>query len=353
MKTRFSDLKHSWYVPTVVFSYAVSSLGGVFVNKACLSGFDFGFPITLILLQLVFSVIALSFLRAVGLLEIPRRTLRDVGILSFPAVFFVANVSVGLYALRLVNIPMFSAFRRLTVINVMIMEYFVLQKKSSRAVVYCVLFMVVGSIVAALGDLTFDPIGYILVFINNILTAANLVAIKKASQLVRLDALPLFYYVSLVSLPIVCLLAYFSGDLQAAIEAFETRPQLRSTWFFVALCLSASSAFLINYTTNLCTQVTSALTTCITGQTKNILQTLIGIFSWGYQASVMNLLGLFMALVASCIFATVKYQESKRSKDEERKATEEDPNGKPVTPPTSDAEAREPENPTVNVAVSG
>mmetsp|Transcript_6147 Transcript_6147/g.11107 ORF Transcript_6147/g.11107 Transcript_6147/m.11107 type:complete len:359 (+) Transcript_6147:467-1543(+) len=309
-KIASAEARSKAYVPIVVVSYAASSLGGVFVNKACLSGYNFGFPLTLIFLQLLFSVISLSILRLVGMIELPVRTFRELLILLYPAVFFIANVSVGLYALKIVNIPMFSAFRRLTVLNVIIMEYFVLKKLSSRKVLFCVAFMIIGSIVAAVGDLTFDPLGYILVFLNNLLTAGNLVSIKKASQVVSLDAMAMFYYVSLVSLPLVALLAVGVGDMEKAWAALLTQPELQTPGFLVALCLSASSAFLINYTTNLCTQVTSALTTCITGQTKNILQTLIGIFSWGYEASPLNLLGLFLALVASTLFAQVKYQES-------------------------------------------
>ncbi|KAA8496160.1 UDP-N-acetylglucosamine/UDP-glucose/GDP-mannose transporter [Porphyridium purpureum] len=299
------------YMGAVIMSYASASLGGVFVNKACLSGFNFQFPITIVFLQLLVSVAVMSLLRLFRLIEIPKRTTKQIAFLLYPAVFFVANVSVGLTALGLVNIPMFSAFRRLTVLNVMVMEWYVLKKQSSMAIKYCVLFMVFGSIVAAYGDITFDPLGYFLVFLNNLLTAGNLVSIKKATQVVQLDAMAMFYYVSLVSLPIVLALGLATGELARAYLDFSSRPELHGPGFAFALVLSASSAFAINYTTNLCTQVTSALITCITGQTKNVLQTLIGIFSWGYEASPLNLLGLFLALVASCFFATVKYREGR------------------------------------------
>ncbi|KAI0563216.1 Sugar phosphate transporter [Gracilaria domingensis] len=184
--------------------------------------------------------------------------------------------------------------------------------------------MVAGSFLAGLGDLAFDPLGYCLVFLNNFITAANLVSIKKASQIVRLDALPLFYYVSFISLPIVFLLSFVSGELSQAISDVHSRPELHSPAFVFALSLSAASAFLINFFTNMCTQLTSPLTTAITGQMKNVLQTILGIFAFGYVVTPLNLFGLAVALTGSLLFARQKFREAQSAK-----------NAKPARPSTS------------------
>lgn len=294
----------------VILAYAGSSLSGVFVNKACLSAYDFRYTITLMLSQLCVSVTALSILRVMNVIQIPRRTWRDMTVLLFPAVFLIANVTVGLLALRLVNIPMFSAFRRLSVLNVMVLEYFVLGKTATQRIMYTVVVMVAGSFLAGLGDLTFDPLGYFLVFLNNLITAANLVSIKKASALVRLEAMALNYYISCLALPIVFVLAIVTGELKNGILDIAVRPELQTVGFAVALSMSAASAFLVNFFTNLCTQLTSPLTTAITGQMKNVLQTILGIFAWGYRVSLMNLAGLGVALAGSLWFAYFKYDDA-------------------------------------------
>lgn len=294
----------------VILAYAGSSLSGVFVNKACLSAYDFRYTITLMLSQLCVSVTALTILRVFKFVQIPRRSWRDMLVLLFPAVFLIANVTVGLLALRLVNIPMFSAFRRLSVLNVMVLEYFVLGKTATRRIMWTVLLMVAGSFLAGLGDLTFDPLGYFLVFLNNLITAANLVSIKKASAVVRLEALALNYYVSCIALPIVFILALLTGELRDAVADITIRPDLQTPGFAVALSMSAASAFLVNFFTNLCTQLTSPLTTAITGQMKNVLQTVLGIFAWGYRVSILNLSGLGVALAGSLWFAFFKYDDA-------------------------------------------
>lgn len=302
------------YVLAVVLAYGLSSLGGVFVNKACLSAFNFGYTITLMLAQLCVSVSALSILRLVGVVTVPKRSMRELAVLVFPAVFFIANVTVGLLALKLVNIPMFSAFRRLSVLSVMLLEWMVLGKTASRRILTTVFIMVVGSFIAGLGDLAFDPLGYLLVFVNNIITAANLVSIKKATAILSLDALSLFYYVSLLSLPIVFLLALISGELRFAVTEINHRPELQTLSFAFALSLSAGSAFLINFFTNMCTQLTSPLTTAITGQMKNVLQTILGIFAFGYRITPLNLFGLAVALIGSLIFARYKYEDAQAAR---------------------------------------
>jgi hypothetical protein len=205
---------------------------------------------------------------------------------------------------------MFSAFRRLSVLNVMLLEWWVLGRTASRRILLTVLIMVVGSFLAGLGDLTFDALGYFLVFLNNFITGANLVSIKKASAVVRLGALQLNYYVTLIALPIVFVLAIVTGDLRAAIAEIRARPDLQTPAFAVALSLSAASAFMVNFFTNLCTQLTSPLTTAITGQMKNVLQTVLGVFAWGYKVSVLNLAGLAVALSGSVCFAYYKYDDA-------------------------------------------
>uniref|UniRef100_A0A7S2ZCE5 Sugar phosphate transporter domain-containing protein n=1 Tax=Rhodosorus marinus TaxID=101924 RepID=A0A7S2ZCE5_9RHOD len=303
----------NFYVPLVVFAYGFSSLSGVFVNKACLSAYGFGYPLPLLLLQLSVAVVLVNILQWLGLIEIHKKPFKELTFLFIPATLLILNVSVGLYALKLVNIPMFSAFRRLSAINVMILEYFVLGKVESTRVMATVIFMVFGSFVAALGDVTFDPAGYALVFLNNLITGGNLVYIKKAQQVTGLKALSLFYYVSLFALPICLVLGLLSGELSIAVRRVVSDESLHSTGFIVALCLSALSAFMVNYTTNLCTAATSALTTAITGQTKNVLQTVLGIFTWGYEVTIMNICGLFLALSGSTLFAWVKYNEKTAS----------------------------------------
>lgn len=265
-------------------------------------------------MQLCVSIFALTILRLFRIITIPHRSLRSLSVLIFPSVFFIANVTVGLLALNLVNIPMFSAFRRLSVLSVILMEWLVLGKTASRRILYSICVMVIGSFLAGLGDVAFHPLGYALVFANNFITAGNLVSIKKVSTMLSLDALAMFYYVSIISLPLVLLLVIITGELERAINELFSRADLQTPSFAFALSLSAASAFLINFFTNLCTQLTSPLTTAITGQVKNVLQTTLGIFAFGYIVTPLNLAGLGIALIGSLWFARLKYEDARMNR---------------------------------------
>lgn len=74
--------------------------------------------------------------------------------------FFTLDIFLGMSALRLVSIPMFTALRRLTVLVVLSLEYFLLKKTPSQAVITAVCVAVFGAILAGAGDIGFDLFGY-------------------------------------------------------------------------------------------------------------------------------------------------------------------------------------------------
>jgi len=289
--------------------YAGSSLGAVLVNKSTLSQYNFNFPLSIVFLQLCFSILLLSFLSSLSIIELKPFCWNQVKALFLSSLFFLANAVSGLSGLGKVNIPMFSAFRRLSVLNVMILEFLFLKKKPKSSLLRAVVLMAVGSCIAGLGDLTFNLQGYLLVFLNNFLTGANLVSIKRASRDVKIDALSLFYITSLIALPLVTLLLLLSDEIPLVYRIFWERESYQTIGFWFALFSTSTSAFAVNYFTYLCTQVNSALVTSVAGQMKNILQTLVGLLMNDYRGSPLNILGIFFALGGSIWFAYLKYVE--------------------------------------------
>lgn len=302
-------LRHQIYVFWVLFFFAGSSLGAIFINKTCLTGYHFRYPLTLVLGQMLFAILLLSMLHVLGYREIPVAGMKQLTTLAIPTALFTSNVVVGLSALSLVNIPMFSAFRRLTLLFVMAAEYVFLNKTHSRNIMYTVVVMTIGAFISAVDDVTFSRMGYCLVFLNNVLTAGYLAAIKRAMKETAFDPLTLLYYTALMGFPLVAMLLVSTGELEHVIVAFRTQPELGSWRFMASLVLTATGAFAVNFSTSLCTHVTSPLTTSVAGQVKNVLQTVLGFFSWGFVPTMLNTLGLMIALGAQIWFAYLKFQE--------------------------------------------
>lgn len=301
-------------VVLAVSFFCGSSLGAIFVNKACLTHYKFNYPSTLMVLQAMLTIVLLHIVSHVrpSLVTIVSIKSSDYRRLLPSTVFFVSNVTVGLSALSRVNIPMFSAFRRLTVLFVMGAEYWMLHKTHSRAVMMSILVLTSGAFVSALGDVTFTVKGYCLVFLNNVLTAAYLASIKRVMRDLNLDPTSLLYYTSMLAFPMVLTIALATNDLQAAYWHYFNDGELRNSQFFLpALSFVAISAFCVNLSTSICTHVTSPLTTSVAGQVKNVLQSILGFFSWGYQPTPLNVIGLLVALGGQVAFAAFKYRDSK------------------------------------------
>jgi len=312
---RTSPLK----VALAVTFFSTSSLGSIFVNKACLTGYRFGFPNTLMTMQIVAGVLLLFVLRLFRIVHIPALKAKQFPLVVYPTVTWIMNVLIGLYALKMVNIPMFSTLRRLSMVFVMTMEWLD-GKVFSNRIVLAVVIIVFGSILSAVGDLTFSTLGYTLVFANNLMTALYLQSVKRALVSLNLNALQLYYYTSLIGIPLITTLA-LTTDYASAVAAVRERPELQTDGFVIALFLSAVSSFLVNYSTNMTTHYTSPLTTAVSSQTKNFLQTALGMLSWGYEFTVLNVVGLLTALIGSCLYSFVRFKES-RNEEAQRKRTE-------------------------------
>lgn len=307
--------RHRLYVCWVILFFAGSSLGAIFINKTCLTGYHFRYPLTLMLGQMGFAIGLLSIMHVMGYHELPRASGAQLGVLAVPTALFTSNVVVGLSALSLVNIPMFSAFRRLTLLFVMGAEYVFLNKTHSAGIMQAVVVMTIGAFISAVDDVTFSRLGYCLVFVNNVLTAAYLASIKRAMKETQYDPLGLLYYTALMGFPLVASLLMMTGELGHVMVAFRTQPELSSTGFVVSLLLTATGAFAVNFSTSLCTHVTSPLTTSVAGQVKNVLQTVLGFFSWGFIPTRLNTIGLLVALAAQVWFAVLKFRERQGCSD--------------------------------------
>ena len=118
-----------------------------------LSTYSFDSTMTLTLLQGLVTVICLEGLKRCGYIDYPSfdwSVARKVAPLSF---VFIAYVVISLISLGRVNVPMFTALRRITVVFVMIEEYYLLGITPGRRVLNSVAVMCIGAGIAAWKDL--------------------------------------------------------------------------------------------------------------------------------------------------------------------------------------------------------
>ena len=79
----------------------------------------------------------------------------------------VITVLFGLYAVKNVNVPMFTCFRRCAILPILIMNYLIRSQHPSTVEVIGTTFICVGAVVAGWEDLDSAWFGYVLVWGNN------------------------------------------------------------------------------------------------------------------------------------------------------------------------------------------
>jgi solute carrier family 35 len=247
--------------------------------------------------------------------ELPRldpALFRDIAPISM---FYFGNVLAGLGGTASLNLPMFTVLRRFSIAMTMLGEYYVLRKKPSSEVFLSVCAMVLGALVAAASDLSFDLVGYAMVLTNDVFTALSGVYMKKATSSLSAatsNKLGVLFYNSLFSgIALVLYLGFLSLQQTVSgqttvlqqIVAFEGWSQPDFVYCFVAAALMGS---VLNYSIVLCTAHNSALTTAVIGCLKNVLVTYYGIlFMAGYIFNLLNFVGLNISIAGSLYYTYV------------------------------------------------
>lgn len=306
--------------------YAIVSMLIIFSNKLIMSGYSFPYFDFLATVQFVATACILRILSYLKYIDIPPLTV-TICYETIPiAAMFLGNVICGLGSTRNLNLPMFTALRRFSILMTMIVEYYISNNRPSKSVVISVLMMVGGSIVAAIFDLKFDLFGYVLVFLNNLFTAFNGVWLRKASVSGKCSKMGVLYYNSFFS-SIIMIIYFFvdhtvvlqnqimlanQGEVMAAVETDSKLSQIMSFngWNSPAFCfvfiLSAFMGTLLNYAIFLCTTLNSALTTAVVGCLKNVATTYVGMFFLtDYEFNMLNFVGLNISIVGSLYYTYV------------------------------------------------
>lgn len=143
----------------------------------------------------------------------------------------VLNVISGLVGTGGLNVPMFIALRRFNLLFTILLERYWLRKSHDWPTVSAVGIMIVGALIAAATDLTYNFTGYIAVFCNNIMTSLYLVMVKNTSVSNDVSTNGMLFYNSILSLPMLVMAVFIAGEPSQLINY----PLLYNPQFLVSL----------------------------------------------------------------------------------------------------------------------
>jgi len=300
-----------WRIFTALL-YAVSSFAIVVINKVVLTSYKFPSFQALALGQMVAIILVLFLAKQLHIIKFPgldRSTFKKIWPLPL---FYIGNLILGLGGTKMLNLPMFTVLRRFSILMTMMAEYWLLGVKATFRVQASVYLMIFGSLVAASSDLAFDAVGYLYVLLNDVMTAANGVYVKKKLESKELGKYGLMFYNSLFMIIPGALFAFYIGEFQKALEY----SQWANTMFIVQFCMSCFMGFILNYAIVACTQANSALTTTIIGCLKNVTITFIGMTLGGdYVFSWTNFIGVSISVAGSIVYAVFAFSDKGKAKN--------------------------------------
>ncbi|KAK0406220.1 hypothetical protein QR680_018441 [Steinernema hermaphroditum] len=318
-----------WKRALSAFFYALSSILIMFHVMTNVVGM-FRFPSFLwTAVGQMFATIVIIFigsqLHLISYPKFDRSVIRKI----FPLpIFFFLNLVSGLGGTKIINLPMFTVLRRFSILMTMILEFVVLRVRPTLAVKVSVGLMILGSMIAAIYDLSFDSYGYFLIFVNNMCTAANGVFMKQKLEAKELGKYGLLYYNSLFMFIPAFALALFSDETEKVRDFIDSGNFTGAV--FACFLMSCVCGFVLNYSLVLCTHFNSALTTACVGPIKNLFVTYVGMFSSGdYIFQWTNFAGINISVLGSILYTYVTFRTKPTSRDITTYANEE---RKPLLP---------------------
>lgn len=208
----------------------------------------------------------------------------------------LANVLSGLAAAGTLNVAMFGALRKLSIIMTMISQWVIFRSRPSKWTMVSILGIVIGAFIAGLNDLAFDGRGYTYVMVNNICTVASQMANKFALEK-NVDKGSLLFYNAFITVVGTSILSiHFSpGDFE----------HWGSYLFRFVLLGSLILGLFLNWSVAWLLEKNDPLTLSVAGSIKSSLNGLIvcvGLFDPTYIFSWKNFIGLQITAASSFMY---------------------------------------------------
>lgn len=285
--------------------YGAASFLITVVNKTVLTTYHFPSYQVLGIGQMAATVAILYISKRLGLLSFPHldsSVFRKIWPLPL---IYIGNLVFGLGGTKELSLPMLTVLRRFSILMTMIGELYFLGTRPTAAVQLSVYTMIAGAMIAASNDLAYSPLGYTLVLLNDVFTAANGVCMKSKLDSAELGKHGLMFYNALFMLLPATGLAWFTGDLDRAY-AYAGWDNILFLMQFAGSCVMGC---LLTYTIILCTMHNSALTTTVIGCLKNVCITYLGMIIGGdYVFSWVNFTGINVSVAGSLLYSWVTFK---------------------------------------------
>jgi hypothetical protein len=306
---------------TAALSYAISSIGIQVALKMTLTSMAFPSSLFVALAQCIFTVFGLFVLYLLGYVTFPAPSWSNMMAVQPLPLIQIFNVACGLIGTKLISIPMFTVLRRVSIPMTLLAEVYILTMPTTKSIVASVVLLMLGSVIAAFNDLSFNFVGYVSILISAVATTAygtsSKMLLTGPKQRTKWE---LLFYNSLFAIPILSVAIHYRGDGYSAVYNYDQWYNLK---FLAMMTVSVTMGFVLNFAILWNTQTNGPLSTTVMGSAKNVLTTYLGILGLGgdYIFTVTNFLGLNISMGGALLYSYVKFKAKspKSSNTKEKK----------------------------------
>jgi GDP-fucose transporter C1 len=308
--------KHSAFlILGVVAFYWAASLALVFLNKFILSVSEYKFPYPLFVtwFQLVVALLILLVWGGLGTRfktfslipphELDLAIARKVMPLSF---IYVLMLAFNNLCLQYVEVTFYQVARSLTIVFNIIFTYTLLGSKTSFAALTACAIVFAGFVIGSYGELNFTWEGVIYGVASSAFVALYGIYVKKTLVVVNNNQWRLLHYNTTLSIAFLFPLVILAGEIQDMITNVYF---FEEAGFWILMVLTGITGFVINIAIFLQIKFTTPLTNNISGTAKSCVQTALAAWYFANPISVLNGIGIILALFGSGMYSWVRYKE--------------------------------------------
>lgn len=289
------------------------------------ASYNFHFPLTVTCAhQLIVSVLVVIFEKSLLLPVVGEISRSRALFLALVPIGFVSGIDWGLsnQSLRTITLSLYEMVKGATPVVVMLIAFALRLSPLSWQLVCIVAMITVGTVLAVTGGkfgaLTsgdFPREGFACVFVAMLLSGVRLTLIQRVLQAMRIpmtghpgrtrgvNAVTALYYAAPSSAAVLVFPAlFFEGEAVHRYIADASWERCAMVVFWVVA--SSVLAFLLTIFEYLVTRVTSALTLCVVGITKQMLIICLAMALFGDRLNPANLAGFLLALLGIFLYKT-------------------------------------------------